>query len=220
MFRSDRRMIAASAAVSLAMAAIAQLASVRLPAGTRLPVHWNVDGQADRFADAGTALFLPVALVVGMSLVFAVIPRLEPLQHRLEGSRPLYVTAWTGLLCVMAVVQAMVAAPAFGLTLPPQLPMVGAGGFLLLLGNALPKSRPGFFVGIRTPWTIIDTDNWIATHRLGGRVMMLAGAIVIAAALLPLASVVRAMLVIAAIGAAVAVPTGYSWWHWRRTTAG
>jgi uncharacterized membrane protein len=198
------------------MVAIAWVGWSTLPAGTMLPIHWSAAGTADHFAEAATALFVPVAVSAAISLVFAVLPYIEPMQVRMRDSAPLLETAWVGLLVTMTLVEITVAAPAFGLVLPATMPLFGAGALLVVIGNALPKSRPGFFVGIRTPWALLDTDNWIATHRLGSRTMMAAGVVIALAAGLSLDAGVRAILVKAAIAGAVVPPIVYSWWRWRR----
>ena len=215
-----RGMVAASAAAAAAMAGIAVVAAQRLPAGTQLATHWGPDGAADRFADAGTALAMPVALTIGLSLLMAALPRLEPLQDRLSRSAPLYRTAWGGLLALILFVELVIAAPAFGVTPPPATMLVAVGLLLVVIGNALPKSRPGFFVGIRTPWTLTDPDNWVATHRLGSRTMIAGGLIVVALALAPIAGDVRAPLIMAAVLIAALVPVAYSFLYWRRHRTG
>jgi len=217
---SYRPMIVLSAAVTAAMAGVAAWAQTRLPADARLPIHWDAAGQPDRLADAGTALFLPVLIAAVLTAMLAIVPRMEPMQRDLAQSRPLFLTAWAALMAVMVVVEAMTAGPAFGLAVPPTLLLAAAGMVLIAIGNVLPKSRPGFFVGIRTPWAIIDEDNWIATHRLGAKLMVAAGLVVIPAAVLPLSAAARGGLVTGAIAAAVVVPVAYSFLHWRRRAAG
>lgn len=216
---SYRRMIVASGVVAAGLAVVAGVALGRLPAGTQLPTHWNAAGEGDHLADASTALFMPVVLTVGLSLLFAVLPRIEPMQHRLDRSASLLTTAWAGLLGLMAAIEATLAGPAFGLHPPATLVLAALGAMLIAVGNMLPKSRPGFFVGIRTPWTIMDEDNWIATHRLGAWTMMTGGALIVVAGVLPFAARVREMLVIAALAIAVVPPLVYSYLHWRRTAA-
>lgn len=211
-----RRMTFASVATAIVLAAVAALALQRLPAGTQLPTHWNAAGEADRYTDASTALFTPVFLTIGLSAIFAMLPRLEPLQDRLDRSRSLLTTAWAGLLAIMVVGEVMVAAPAFGLHPPATLVLVAVGVLLIAVGNMLPKSRPGFFVGIRTPWAILDADNWVATHRLGAWTFIAGGVVMVAAGLLPLAPALRQALVIGALVIATVPPVLYSFWHWRR----
>ncbi|TMM50402.1 SdpI family protein [Qipengyuania marisflavi] len=210
-----RVLVMTSLALAAAMAVFAFVTAARLPADALLPTHWNASGQADDFSPALTALLLPAGLVLFVTAIFAIIPRIEPLQDRLEGSAPVLRAAWVGMLLVAAVIQLTIGLPAYGVTVPVNVIMLGVGALLMLLGNALPKSRPGFFVGIRTPWAIVDTDNWIATHRLGGKLMLLAGAAIIAASLLPISPETTAIIVVAAIAVTVVVPFAYSWWFWR-----
>lgn len=205
-----------SLALAALMTALAFYAAARVPAGTELPVHWNAAGEVDGTMPALKALLFPVVFVVGLTVLFALIPRLEPLQERLEGSAAVLRTTWLGILFIMAMIQLAVAAPAFGLELSVTLPVLAVGLFFVVIGNVLPKSRPGFFVGIRTPWTITDTDNWIATHRLGGKLMMLAGVTMAATALLPLDRQLRMGLFFASIAAMAIPPLIYSWWLWHR----
>ena len=209
-------LLIATLIVVAAMVGFAFWAAGQLPPGTELATHWNAAGQADRTAPALRALLLPAGIAFLLGVVFTVVPFIEPMQDRLEGSAPVLRVSWIGLLVMMAVIQLITAAPAFGFDIGPNFILVILGGLLLVIGNVLPKSRPGFFVGIRTPWTITDTDIWIATHRLGGKLMMAVGAVFLLVAFMPLPPDFRLGIVIAgAIGSAL-VPVVYSWWLWHR----
>jgi len=149
-------------------------------------------------------------------LFFAAVPAIEPMQDRLEKSAPLLRTAWTGTLALLTLAQAMVAAPLLHLAPSPRLVLVGTGLLIMAIGNALPKSRPGFFVGIRTPWAILDVDNWIATHRFGARTMVAGGALAVVLNMLPLPAVWQSMGTLATIIAGALAPMAYSYLYWRR----
>ena len=214
---SFRPLIVASAMVASGMALVSAIALTRLPPGTMLPTHWNAAGQADGFAEAGYALFLPVVMTVTVSAMMTALPRIEPLQTNLEGSAPLFRAAWAGILALFVGVEAMVAGPAFGWTPPGSLMLVGLGFFLIAIGNTLPKSRPGFFVGIRTPWAIMDTDNWIATHRFGGWLFAGTGLGIVIVALLPMSAEQRGAIVTTALLSAALTPVAFSYFRWRVT---
>lgn len=205
--------------LAAAMAGFGWWAAARLAPGTMLAVHWNASGEADRFQPALPALLWPAGLSVLVGLIMAAIPRMEPLQDRLEASAPVLRASWIGVMGLMVYVQAMIAAPALGWSIGVDLLLAGIGVLFLMIGNALPKSRPSFFVGIRTPWTLTDTDNWIATHRLGGKLMMAAGLAMLLAAFVPLAPEWRLSAMIAPLIVATLVPVVYSWWLWRSRTA-
>jgi uncharacterized membrane protein len=210
-----RGLFGANLGVAAGMAGFGWWVAAGLEQGSKLPIHWNLAGEADRYAPALTALLWPVGVSVMIGALFAAIPRMEPLQERLEASAPLLRSVWIGTMLLMVYVQVMIAAPALGWTLGSDLLQVGLGALLVMIGNSLPKSRPSFFVGIRMPWTLADTDNWIATHRLGGKLMMGAGCLIVAAGLFPLQSSWRAAAMIVLLGGAVVVPVFYSWWLWR-----
>jgi immunity protein, SdpI family len=198
------------------MAGFAFYAAAQVPPGTQLPVHWNAAGEVNGTLPAIRALMMPVAVLLVCTVFFALIPRLEPLQERLEGSAEVLRITWIGFMMIALMMQAAVAAPAFGLKMPVTLPILAVGLFLILIGNVLPKSRPGFFIGIRTPWAIMDTDNWIATHRLGGKLMMLAGLAIALSALLPLGRDARIATMAGSVAIAAVPPFVYSWWLWHR----
>ena len=82
----------------------------------------------------------------------------------------------------------------------------------VVLGNVLGKVTKNFFVGIRTPWTLASDEVWLRTHRLGGRVFVLAG---LAVVLSGLAGGGVAPLLVAVFTAAF-VPIVYSYIIYRR----
>ena len=209
-----RNLVIASLAVLAAMVGFALYAAGLAPAGAELPTHWNARGEVDGTMPALQALLMPAGLLAFVTLVFAVIPRIEPLQDRLEASAPLLRATWIAMLGFMAFLQGLIAAPLFGYAPAGHLALLPAGVLLVVLGNMLPKSRPGFFVGIRTPWTIVDEDVWIATHRLGGKLMLLAGVLFILTAVLPVEPALRGWIIGIGIAVSVVVPIGYSWWLW------
>jgi uncharacterized membrane protein len=208
--------VVASLVVIAAMALAGWWALGLMPPGATLPVHWNAAGEADRFSPARQAVWIMPGVTFVFCAVLAIIPRIEPLQDKLAESAPVLRIAWASLLALLVLAQAMIVAPAFGWHIAGALPMLGVGLMFIALGNVLPKSRPGFFVGIRTPWTILDTDNWIATHRLGGRLFLVAGAAIALTALPIVPGGVRIAVVLGASLLAAGVPMAYSWWLWRQ----
>nr|WP_166176976.1 SdpI family protein [Altererythrobacter segetis] len=212
----NKGLLIASLIVVSLMAGFAFYAASLLPAGAQLPTHWGPAGNPDSFANALPALLMMPGIMLLISAFFAAVPYLDPLQDKLEGSQPLLRTVWIGMLALLPVIEVFNAAPAFGWPMPNSVRLISVGLLLMVIGNALPKSRPGFFVGIRTPWTITDTDNWIATHRLGGKLMVLGGLVIALSALIPLAGQIRVAVFFVTIAAMVVPPLVYSWWFWRR----
>lgn len=206
-----------SSLIVLAMLAAAFAIGNGLPADIRLPVHWGPDGEADRFAGKWEALLMPAAMTALLSLLFYFLPALEPRREGLARSQGLYLWGWAALLLVGVAVQLVVASTALGWGIPVNHLVTGAvGAMLVLIGNQLGKSRRMYMVGIRTPWTLASEEVWIKTHRLGGKLMVVAGLVMIVAALLPLPSGLLTTIMILAIAVAAVVPIVYSFLLWRR----
>lgn len=207
----------ASIIVVLALAATAVIVGAGLGEGAQLPIHWGLDGTPDRYADRWQALLIPVAIAGSVSLVFYFLPTIEPRREGLERSRGLYLWTWAGLLLVSLAIQFVNVAIAYGWDVAPHRVIAGAvGALLVLIGNQLGKSRSMYMVGIRTPWTLASEEVWVKTHRLGGKLMVLAGLIVIGGALIALPSRLMAIITGGSIGIAALFPAAYSFWLWRK----
>ncbi len=91
----------------------------------------------------------------------------------------------------------------------------GLGLLFVVLGNYMPKFRPNRTMGIRIKWTLEDEENWRATHRFGGKVMVVCGLLCMAGSLLPNQQL-SALVIPAAILLMVAAPCGYSYWYHKK----
>ncbi|WP_206831356.1 SdpI family protein [Alicyclobacillus fructus] len=53
------------------------------------------------------------------------------------------------------------------------------GLMFILVANVLPRLRPNGWIGVRTPWTLVDERVWNWTHRMSGQLGILAGIFII-----------------------------------------
>lgn len=195
-----------------AMLALAAIGGRGLP--ERLPVHWNLAGEPDRWGGQFEALWLVPLLTAGLYAAMALLPRIDPGRANYER----FAGAWqTARLCITGFFAGLYALMHVtyrqsSLDLSSALmPLLGA--LLVVLGNLMGKLRPNWFLGIRTPWTLSSKRSWLLTHRAGGWVLIACGAAFVAAGF------VRApWLRAAAIGALLAGTLGltvYSYVVWR-----
>lgn len=56
---------------------------------------------------------------------------------------------------------------------------IAIGLVSIIMGNYMPKVKRNGTFGIRTPWTMGDDEVWYKTHRLGGKLTILSGVIII-----------------------------------------
>ena len=83
----------------------------------------------------------------------------------------------------------------------------------IIVGNYLPKCRQSYTMGIKLPWTLNDEENWNATHRFGGWLWMIGGAVFLAVTAMGGMSTMFTLVIIAAM---VLLPTAYSYLYYRR----
>ncbi|NBD08351.1 SdpI family protein [Corallococcus silvisoli] len=183
----------------------------RLPES--MPTHWNASGVVDGHASKPWGPFLLPLVMAGMFLLLVVVPRISPQGFRVDRFQGVYEGIQAAILAFMFLVTALVMLAGIGVPVPMDRVLVCATGLLfVVLGNFMGKFTKNFFCGIRTPWTLASDEVWLRTHRLGGRLFVLAGGVSFVSGLLgggPIPLLV-------AIAVAVGVPVLYSYILYRR----
>lgn len=202
-------------AVLLAMVAVAAwgLASVGIDA--RVPIHWGVSGEVDGYGAAWLGFLLTPAVTLGLVVLLAVIPRVEPRRHHLERSAPAYRTLANATLLLALGLQVVLVLAGTGRAVPVA-PVIGAGiGILFaVLGNVMSTVRSNFLFGVRTPWTLSSELSWDRTHRLVGRLFFVGGLVTFASSLAGSAQLVLVVLLGTVVAIlVVAVPYSYRMWQ-------
>lgn len=196
--------------------AISAWAWFRLPDGVQVPVHWNIDGNPDRYASKTEGLFtMPVVMLV-VATVFRLIPAIEPRRRNLLRSFTAYrVTTLATMGLLFAIHSAAVASLLGLITMRLNLIVgVAIAILMMLLGNYLGKVRSNFMFGIRTPWTLSSNYTWDKTHRLGGKLLFLSG--LVGLVLIAAAPAFGMRIMIGLVIASSLFVVGYSWWVWRK----
>lgn len=84
----------------------------------------------------------------------------------------------------------------------------------IVMGNYLPKAKRNRTFGLKIKWTMTNDDNWVATHRLCGKLYVIAGVIVLFTAFLPMTAM---LITLAAVIIAVTViPIVYSYKFYKK----
>ena len=144
-----------------------------------VPTHWNAAGQADDYTAKPWGVWLLPLINAALMLMFLVIPVISPKGFRLEQSRKAYdsvIFIFVGFILGVQLFSYR-SAISGGQELVKFIPMA-IGLLFMVLGNYMGKFQKNFFVGIRTPWTLASDQVWNRTHRLGGYVFMIGGALI------------------------------------------
>jgi uncharacterized membrane protein len=152
--------------------AVSVLTAPELP--TRMATHWNAAGQPDGTMPKAAALaFLP-AMTAVLLVVFALVPRIDPLRENIAAFRPVYDWFLVVFTAFMAVINGGVIAFNLGYEFDfTLLILTTVAGLFYYVGVLLEHAERNWFVGIRTPWTLSSADVWDRTHRLGSHLFKL-----------------------------------------------
>ena len=189
----------------------------------RVPLHWNLDGQIDRWGSKSSGMLLPPLISLATVALLHFVPWLDP---KLRGKRS-SVDRMTAVLpafrilfaAFFLVVFLVVFGGSMGISISVGRILVSSILVLLAgIGNYFGNLRPNYFIGLRTPWTLESAATWRATHRLGGRLLFFGStALLIAGFFVP----ERVFVFLFVAGALLLVVWSflYSWHHFRTSAA-
>ncbi len=177
----------------------------------QIVTHWGADGTPNGWSPKAVAVFgIPsgmLALNVGLWFMLQNDPKNTHLHKSL-----LAIGQWT-IPVLSLLTNGITFLNALSQPVDPALPISLAVGLLIVItGNYLPKCRPSYTVGIRLPWTLNDEENWVKTHRFGGKLWVAGGFMIIAAGLLQ-----SEFLLLFAVALMLIPPVVYSYILYRRT---
>jgi uncharacterized membrane protein len=179
----------------------------------RVATHFGMHGPDGWSGRANAAWLLPgVAVVTWLALRF--IPRIDPRHANYAAFRSSYDSFIAAVVLVLVVVHVAMLGLALGWPVPMDAVVsVAVGGLLVLLGLVLPRAHSTWFFGIRTPWTLSNEEVWRRTHRVGGRLMVLCGLLVMSLGFIHTPAAIYA--VIGSAAAMILFLFPYSYFVWR-----
>ena len=145
----------------------------------QVPTHFNIAGNADAWSGKTSLIFLPGALGIGIYLLLLLIPVLDP-KKKIRNMGDKYYTfrfMLTFFFSLFATYLLYISNS--GSLKNPNLLIGLIGALFAMLGNYFQTIRPNYFIGIRTPWTLENEQTWKKTHRLGGRLWMAGGVLIV-----------------------------------------
>jgi uncharacterized membrane protein len=181
----------------------------------QVPIHWNMAGEVDNYGSKAMGAFLFPAIILGMYLVFLVLPFMDPKKERYMEFRRVYHLFKLMMIFFMAIIYFLSSFSALGFDFSIGLWVsIMVGILFVFIGSYLRKIKSNWFIGIRLPWTLSSEENWNKTHRFSGWVYIFAGFLMMMMGLVPLRF--RTLLFIIVLILLVGLPIGYSFWYFRK----
>lgn len=154
-----------------------------------LPVHFGANGQPDGFGSKGEFVFLPLVIIVFALAMWFVVAASGRRSEQPARTVSTGLTMLLGALLIFNVIIGWI----LGSNMPQfQSAFAGSdltsllcallGLELILCGALTPRLSMNAWSGVRVPWELSE-DNWARLQYVGGRLLMVAGALMFVACL-------------------------------------
>ena len=204
-------------AISLVATAFATSAALYPMLPAIIATHWNAAGVINGWMPKlGGAAVAPIGSLVTVACLIL----FEPIQIEEDGD-DLKVRYYPTIVAGVAAIWLFgnLSVLTYGMGWRHDIPSdaaIAVGLLLIVIGNSLGKFSQNGVVGIRTPWTLANEEVWVRTNRVGGWLIVLAGAVMTATGLMGF----RMAPGVIALGVAAVISVGYSYLIWRRINGG
>lgn len=153
--------------------------------------HWaaggGVNGSSSRLVGA---FELPV-IAAGVYALMLISPRIDPRKQNIEAFRGVYEWFAAGMAWFLLYTHGLVllwnlgVRPPIGAALAPAIAAV-----FYATGLLIERAEPNWIAGVRTPWTLDDSDVWEETNQRAALAFKLAGVCALGGLLVPDAAIV------------------------------
>lgn len=142
-------------------------------------IHWNVAGEPDDFMNKWWGALLFPLFLTSITFLLIYLPKIDPRKENYEKFEKAYRIFLHVFVIFFVSLHVVTLAYNMGISIQVDVVVpIGVGGLFIVFGNYMPKIKPNYFFGIRTPWTLENETVWQKTHRVGGKVFVIMGVLV------------------------------------------
>ena len=149
-----------------------------------VPIHWDIEGDIDRYGDKSELILIPILLPLLIYVIFTIVPLIDP-KGKIQQMGNKYFMLKTAMTVFMSILASIIIYAVKNESLyNPNYIILLIGVLLMILGNYFKTLRANYFIGIRTPWTLENQTVWKETHKLAGKIWFIGGLVIIVSSLL------------------------------------
>ena len=150
----------------------------------KVPLHWNIEGEIDRYGEKSELILIPLLLPLLIYVLFTIIPKIDP-KRKIKNMGNKYTILKSIMTIFMSALAMIIIYAALNETLyNPNYIVLLIGILFALLGNYFKTLRANYFIGIKTPWTLENETVWKETHKLAGKLWFAGGLLIVLTSIL------------------------------------
>ncbi len=172
-----------------------------------MTTHWGADGAADGTSSKLVSILLLPLLLLALHWLLLLLSSAS--QHPNQNRKAMRVVFW-----ILPILSLFVNGVMYSIALGKEwrftlLMPVLFGLLFVIIGNYMPKTSQNRTLGIKLPWTLRNEENWNKTHRLGGKLWVIGGLLLLFCVLLPETVMIYTVLTVTIL--LIIIPTVYSY---------
>ncbi|WP_394748538.1 SdpI family protein [Spongiimicrobium salis] len=145
----------------------------------KIPVHFNLYGEADRWGGKNTLYFIAILVPLLTYGLFLLAKYIDPKKKLGSIGNKLY-----HIRVFLSMIIASVVLLYIHILIHPQSNFQSSfyiiiGFTIFILGNYFRNIKPNYFIGFRTPWALENESIWRSTHHYGSIVWCIGGLLII-----------------------------------------
>lgn len=145
----------------------------------KMATHFDAQGVANGFMERFWGMFFLPILSLVLYVIFLIIPHIDPLGENIKKFEYYYYAFIAIFMLFMFYIEFAIILWNIGIRLNIlRFISVPIGLLYVYLGILFLKAKRNWFIGVRTPWTIMNDEVWDKTNRIVGKFFVVDGILV------------------------------------------
>lgn len=183
----------------------------------QIVTHWDISGNPNGWSSKVVAVFVLPLILLAIHWLCVFVTARDPKNK--DQSKKVF----TMVLWIIPVVSLFSCGFTYFAAFerkfePSALTLAVIGLMFVIFGNYMPKCKQNHTIGIKVKWALEDEENWNATHRLGGKLWVIGGLLILGCIFLPGSATAWALVII--LPTMAVIPVIYSYVFYRKKAAG
>jgi uncharacterized membrane protein len=152
----------------------------------QLVTHWGANGQVNGYSSKSFGLFFMPVLSIFLFFIFISLPKIDPYKKNFDQFKKYFqnfiniIFAFFFYIYIITIIWNLGISFNIVQALSPGLAIL-----FFYTGVLTSHAKQNWFVGIRTPWTLISEKVWNKTHHVGGNLFKISSLIILLSLFFP-----------------------------------